>query len=768
MIYKTIIDSTRLNSELAKAEKAIEISEYKKSFEICNNILSKHPEHLPALRLIVYASIQMDDDQQAIKNLNKILKINPNDIQSQLSIAKLYLKNNNPEKALSHILVIDDTKKYDIEVLLTKAECHRLLDQIDMALKLYNHIIEKYPKVPDAYYKLATILESKKQSQMALELIDIGIKLMPNEFGLMHFKAMLLRIMNMHGAALKIFNELELSPGYDIPMEVDHADTLRKLRKFSLATQKYNSVIIKSKNHKEALLGLAATLYESNQFIDALNVLLKIHDLHPSNVEVLIYIAGTYRTTRDFIKANYYYNLAYKLNPYAQILAGNYLYTMNHLCDWEVYFDVRKIIDQDKDFKLSEPFPSIALDNNPQANFEYAKLKITRDYRSGNILPPLEKYQRHEKIRIGYYSSDFHIHATTMLIEGLLRAHNREQFEIHAFSLNPTPNDIKNQQLKSLFNYYHDVSSLSDSAVTLLSRSHQIDIAIDLKGFTMGCRTGIFVERAAPVQINFLGYPGTMGATFMDYIIADKYIINQDNRDYFSEKVIYMPNCYQPNTPQRPKPIHDNELQNKQHSTSFIYCSFNNLYKLTPEMFNIWLTILRNTPDSVLWLLRSTEASEKNIIDFVKKTDINPSRIIFCPILPEAEHLQRLSHADCFLDSFPCNAHTTASDAVWAGVPIITKSGRTFASRVAGSILKSLNLQELIADNDEDYIRIATKIYNDKSYLRDLKIRVKKEIKDGCLYNAAYYAKNFESALKLIYEFDQSGIKPHDIYLASS
>jgi predicted O-linked N-acetylglucosamine transferase (SPINDLY family) len=334
-----------------------------------------------------------------------------------------------------------------------------------------------------------------------------------------------------------------------------------------------------------------------------------------------------------------------------------------------------------------------------------------------------------------------------MLIEGLLQSHDRDRFELHAFSLDITKEDEYTQRIKNLFDHYHEVFHYSDRAIANLSRELEIDIAIDLKGYTEGSRPAIFAEKAAPIQINFLGFPGSMGADFIDYMVADDYTVNPENRVFFSEKIIHMPHCYQPNHPGRPKPTGKSQRPTELPTDQFIFCSFNNAYKITPSQFKLWMRILHDASNSVLWLLKSTEKAQNNLHRHAREAGIDPSRVIFADFLPEAAHLERLTHADLFLDSFPCNAHTTASDALWAGVPLLTRSGQTFASRVAGSILTAVGATELIVNDEDAYFNLAMRIYGDKEYLNQLKATVKAGIQQGPLYDIEKYTRHFEQAL---------------------
>jgi predicted O-linked N-acetylglucosamine transferase (SPINDLY family) len=258
-----------------------------------------------------------------------------------------------------------------------------------------------------------------------------------------------------------------------------------------------------------------------------------------------------------------------------------------------------------------------------------------------------------------------------------------------------------------------------------------------------------------------------MGAPYIDYMVADHYAIKPSMRPYFDEKIIYMPDCYQPNNPARPSPGHGSQRPAELPESKFVFCSFNNTHKLTPKVFDLWLRILDQAPDSVLWMLKSTEQAQANLLDYIKASGMDPSRVVFAPMLMEADHLKRFVHADLFMDSFPCNAHTTASDALWAGVPLITRSGETFASRVAGSILHAVGLEELIVESEADYEALALRIYRDRAYHRQLKQRVRDGVEHGALYDAEKYTRAFEQALVEVYERHHRGEAPQDLEVAS-
>jgi len=335
----------------------------------------------------------------------------------------------------------------------------------------------------------------------------------------------------------------------------------------------------------------------------------------------------------------------------------------------------------------------------------------------------------------------------------IFKNHNKSKFDIYAFSFGPEKDEMT-EEVKNYFTKFIDIRKKSDEEVAKLCREIGVDIAIDLCGYTAWNRAEIFSYHAAPIQINYLGYPGTMGAEFIDYIIADKIIIPDQDKINYSEKVIYLPNCYQPNIKNKNVSKKDFKridfgLPNK----SFIFCNFNSNHKITPEIFDLWMNILKKIPNSVLWLLKSNTLASKNLWKEAKKRNIEKNRIIFAEHLPKDEHLERIKLADLFLDTFPYNAHTTASDAIRMGIPIITLMGKSFASRVSASILNQVNLKELVTTNKDDFQNLAIKLAKDKKKMKKVKDDLKISLSKSTLFDSVKFTKDIENLfLKLINE----------------
>jgi predicted O-linked N-acetylglucosamine transferase (SPINDLY family) len=370
------------------------------------------------------------------------------------------------------------------------------------------------------------------------------------------------------------------------------------------------------------------------------------------------------------------------------------------------------------------------------------------------------------QIAIGYFSADFHNHATAYLMAELFESHSRGRFRFIAYSFGPDTKDQMRERIKSSFDEFHDVRFMSDKQVAELSRSASIDIAIDLKGFTQDSRPGIFASRAAPLQVNFLGYPGTMGADCYDYLIADHTLIPDKHQSGYVEKIVYLPHSYQPNDRQRK--IADKLFTRKElglPEDAFVFCCFNNNYKITPPVFDTWMELLRVVEKSVLWLFEDNKFCSENLRREARQRGIDPHRLVFAKMLPLAEHLARHRCADLFLDTLPYNAHTTASDALWAGLPLLTQIGETFAGRVAASLLNAAGLPELITTSAREYERTAIELAQNPARLVSIKQKLWDSRLNMPLFDSELYAKHLEAAYAAMHERYLVGLPPAHIHV---
>ncbi len=347
------------------------------------------------------------------------------------------------------------------------------------------------------------------------------------------------------------------------------------------------------------------------------------------------------------------------------------------------------------------------------------------------------------KIRIGYLSNDFHDHATSHLLIETLEAHDRSRFELHAFSFGEDSGGGMRQRVCKTFDAFHDITEHTDIEAARAIHRTGIDILVDLKGYTRGCRTGIMMLHPAPVQVNYLGYPGTMGADICDYIITDPFTTPLASASAYSESFAYMPHSYQPHGRNSAIGRRPPRAELGLPDTGLVFCCFNQTFKLTPAHFDVWCRLLEATPGSVLWL-RADERAEGNLRGEALRRGILPDRLVFAPYMPQAEHLGRLQNADIVLDTAPYGAHTTASDALWAGVPVITHAGSTFPSRVAGSLLHAVGLPELIARDEQDYFSLALTLATQPGRLAACKAKLSRNRMAAPLFDVTSYAAALE------------------------
>jgi predicted O-linked N-acetylglucosamine transferase (SPINDLY family) len=404
--------------------------------------------------------------------------------------------------------------------------------------------------------------------------------------------------------------------------------------------------------------------------------------------------------------------------------------------------------------------------DDPKLHYSVAKAYYESEMPIDNSLGDLNYPIINSKIRIGYFSADFHNHATSFLMVNIFELHDRSKFEFYAFSFGPNLNDEMRFRLSNAFDQFIDVSNMSDYEVTNLARKLNINIAIDLKGYTEGQRAGIFSKRCAPIQVNFLGYPGTMSAPFYDYIIADSIIIPNNMELFYSEKIVFLPNTYQPNDSN--KVISSNNLKKQDHGlpkNAFVFCSFNNTYKILPEIFDIWLNILKAVPHSVLWLIKDNNLAVSNLRMYAEKNGVSSDRLIFADRLKLDEHLARHKFADLFLDTFPYNAHTTASDALWAGLPVLTCQGKSFASRVASSLLVAINLSEFITNTFCEYQSKAIYFARNTKIIDDAKLSLEKNRNTYPLFNSLSFTRDLEMAYFQMYSRYLNSEKLANIYI---
>jgi protein O-GlcNAc transferase len=460
------------------------------------------------------------------------------------------------------------------------------------------------------------------------------------------------------------------------------------------------------------------------------------------------------------------YHKAFLLKPDLPNAEGSRLHCKMQICDWHDFdAERRRLTASLENGKNNSPiFAWLVMSASPEKQLQYARQWTARTYPAPR--QPIwrgERY-RHDRIHVAYVSADFHEHATAHLMARLFECHDGSKFQWSAISLGPDDGSAMRRRLVGAFERFVDASQLGDDDVARKIRTTEIDILVDLKGFTQRARPGILARRPAPIQVSYLGYPGTMGATYIDYLIADQVIIPQTSRIHYAEKIVTLPDSYQANDPTRP--ISDKPFTRAACGlppSGFVFCCFNNSYKILPDIFQSWMRILQAVPGSVLWLLGDNPTAIANLKSHAAALGVDAGRLVFAERIALSDHLARHRQADLFLDTLPCNAHTTASDALWAGLPVLSRPGETFAGRVASSLLAAIGLPELSVATPQAYERFAIELATEPAKLAEITEKLKRHHFTAPLFDATTFARNIESAYTTMVQRHAAGLSPDHI-----
>jgi len=610
---------------------------------------------------------------------------------------------------------------------------------------------------------LGNIYSSLNRHDDALRHYNIALNLSPDYAEAWSNKSKILHSLKLHAESIKCINRaLELQPS-NVEWLVRKGNILHDLKLFHDSIYQYDKALILQADYAEALSDKGNAFFELGLFEEA-NICFDKAISHNSNLlQPYINKGSTLLKLNKIKDAIFFFNKAYSIDKDANLLLGDIENSRMRISDWHM-FDERadNLLQRVLSKKLSiSPFQCISLIEDPLVQISTATNFSFFKYPPSSPAVSTLKDLNQKKIRIGYFSPDFKDHPVAALIVELFELHHRDQFEIIAFSFCGYSDSVLGLRIQKAFDQFIDVSGMSDFEVAMLSADLGINIAVDLCGHTAQSRTGIFAHRAAPIQVNFLGYPGTMGAPYFDYIIADKTLIPEEAFNFYSEKIVYLPHTYQPNDRNR---IISNKHCTKQElglpESGFIFCCFNNNYKILPDIFNSWMRILLSVEDSVLWLFEDNPWAADNLKIEAINRGVEPDRLVFAKKIPREEHLARYLYADLFLDTYPYNAHTTASDALWAGLPVLTLMGNSFASRVAASLLKAIDLPELITSNQYDYEALAIELATAPQKLNILKQKLQAHRLTSPLFDTTLFTENIEKAFIQMHKRYQSKLHP--------
>ena len=724
---------TPLNSKIESIIELFSSGHIREALNTVQTLISQHPNEALLHNISGVCYKATGQQEMAVQSFKRAIEIKSDFADAHYNLGLTLQELNQLDDAVKSYLKALTINSDYAEAYNNLGVTLKDLDQLEEAVKYYEKALIIKPDYPEAHNNLGNALKNLGRLSKAVECFERMLTIDPN---------------NAEG-----HNNL--------------GNTLYVLGQPNAAGKSYMKALAIEPDYAEAHNNLGITLNELGRFEDAEASYNRALAIAPHFPEAYSNLGDLLTDLKRLDEALISYETAFNLKPDIIFMLGKLLHTKMHLCLWD---DLSSRLDelQDKihnNEKVTPPFPMLGLIDNPELQRKVTEIFVNKHHPKNHDLPKIGLYPKHKKIRIGYFSADFKEHPVAALTAELYEIHDRNHFEIHAFSYGPDIEDKMHLRIKAGVDHFHDARTMSHKDVVMLARSLEIDIAVDLGGSTTNARTGIFARSAAPIQASYIGYIGTLGANYYDYLVADLTMIPEEQQQHYSEKIVYLPSFQVNDSTQSPPSTILTRQDVGLPDTGFVFCCFNNNFKITPTTFDSWGRILEKVKDSVLLIYVDNESAQINLIKEITLRGIDPSRLIFGKRLSKSEYLARYRVANLFLDTHPYNAGTTASDALRMGLPVLTYLGSSAVSRHGASIITALNLPELITTTVEEYESLAIELATDQEKLKIIKDKLVGNLSTAPLYDTSLFARNLESAYSMMYDRYQRGLDPDHIYV---
>ncbi len=786
---------------MQQAAAAYNSGDWGKAEQLCRRLLQAHADYFDALNLLGAITAQTDRLDEAASLFGRAVAAQPNNAEAWSNRGVALQKLGRLTEAIENFDRAIAIQPDYAQAGNNRGNALAELKQLEAAVESYDRAIAIQPDYGEAHYNRGNTLKELQRFEAAIASFDRAIAIMPDcaeaysnrgnaQAELKQFAAAVAsyeraieiapdfaEACNNRGVALQDLRQLHAAiASYDgaIGIAPDYAEAhynrgnaLAELKQLDAAVASYHRAIAITPDYAAAYCNLGITLQELNQLDAAIASYDRAIAIKPDNADAYNSRGNALQKLQRLDEAVTSYEKAIEIQPDYEFIFGALLHARMRLCDWKSFTEDRRHLKmQIESHKMAAPsFPLLAIYDSLALQRLSAESWVNEKYPENTALGTIAKRIRPQKIRVGYFSPDFNKHAVALLTAELFESHDREKFEIYAFSFGRRNHDEMTQRLASTFDRFIDCKLKTDEEIAAMARGLNIDIAVDLGGHTHDSRMGIFAFRAAPIQVNYLGYPGTTGASYMDYIVADKNVIPEKFADGYTEKIAYLPS-FQVNDSK--KEISATVFTRQSFGlpdTGFVFCCFNNPYKITPDVFASWMQILQGVEGSVLWLLKDNSSVSRNLLSETEKRGLAPQRLVFAERMNLPDYLARYRTADLFLDTLPFNAGTTASDALWAGLPVLTCTGEAFAGRMGGSLLHAINLPELITNSRQEYVALAIELATDFQKLQAIKARLNKNRLTTLLFDTQAFARNIEAAYTQMVERHCAGLAPEHIHV---
>ena len=746
-------------------------------------VLAAQPHHVAVLNLLSMLLTQRQQYAEAEPYIKRALELNSRSDASFYNYGVILKALNRPEEAHKRFsqaleinsqvadtwnnrgVVSNDLKCYDdaiadfdraikLQPNYPEAYCNKgrslaELRRHDDALSTYRHALALNPDFAEAWLGCGHVFKALKRTDEAFDAYDKALRFSPGlADGWLGRGDLFMDQMRYDDARLAYERALALKPDL-AEAWLGRANISKELKRLDEAAAFYDKALAIKPDFAEAWLGRGNLLRDLGRHGEALAAYNKALALKSDLAEAWLGSGAAYSETKQFTEAFRAYDKALTLKPDLIGVEGARLNARLLLCDWSnLDADCEHLVAAVRKGQANtQPFALLALPVSPADQLQCAKVWVATEYPAAREPLWHEERYAHDRIRVGYLSADFRQHVVASLIVGMLECHDRSRFDVTAVSLGPKDTSDLRRRLEGAVEHFVDVEGAADEEIARRIKALEIDVLVDLMGFTAGSRPGILARRPAPIQVSFLGYLGTMGAPYIDYIVADRTVVPEAHREFYSERVVYLPHCFQPTD--RKRPIADKSLSRPEAGlpeSGFVFCCFNGSYKITPPVFDHWMRILQRVAGSVLWLVAENQVVRANLQREAAARGVDAGRLVFAAPVSLPEHQARLPLADLFLDTWPYNAGATASDTLWAGVPLLTRLGETFVGRMAASVLQAIGLPELVTATPEAYEALAVELATNPARSAAIKLKLANNRLTMPLFDTALYTGHIEAA----------------------
>ena len=774
---------------------------------LCAEVLRVEPRHSGAWHLRGLLALEGGDVDQGIEWIERSLKIQPDQAAAHSNLGNALLSSGRPQQALASFDRALGLKSDYVVALYNRGNAFRELHRFDEALASYDEALRLRPDHAPAHNNRGWVLLELARLEAALAAFERAVELDPNFADAHRNRAAALLKLERPADALASYDHFLQRAQKDVEGWCGRGNVLLALKRPEEALESYTRAVQLDSQHVDALINRghalqclrrpfeALTEYEGalrlrpdcalalnnsgNALVElgraeeALARYDKALQLSPGDADTLYNRGAALRQLGRHEESAQTFAEVVRIAPERDYALGNLFHLRMDSCNWTDYevLSTRLYAALAKNKRVTNPLSLLLLPGSRDLPLACTRAYVDYEYPQeqspASCAPPMAAVPA-RRIRVAYVSADFREHPTSYLMVGVLERHDREAFEIIGVSLRDREDSEVGRRVYAAFDRFIEVKGRSDRDVAELLREMDVDIAVDLMGLTEGLRLGIFAHRAAPVQVSYLGYPATTGARFMDYLLADSFAIPPESRPYYAEQVVYLPECYQANDDRCPIGARPTRAAAGLPERGVVFCCFNNSYKLNPTVFDVWMRLLREEPDSVLWILAEEDGTRQNLLREAAARGVTGKQLVFAGRVPYPDHLGRLALADLFLDTLPYNAGATASDALRMHVPVLTCVGELFVSRMAGSLLTAVGLPELITQSLTEYESKALELARYPEKLSALRAQLARNLTRSPLFNTVRFCRHLEAAYLGMYERAARGAAPLSFAVAAS